>query len=271
MVRILGFLLCLSCVLVPSEGISRDVVPYAAQKYKKMLTKESYRLFGLNPPVARFAAQITQESGWNPKAKSIYAAGLAQFTPDTADWISKLYKSELGLRAPYSPSWAIKALILYDKRLLGNFIDYKGYDPIKPCDRWALVLSAYNGGLGWTYKDRKLAKQEGKDPNKYWGNVNTVNAGRSEASIHENRGYPKRILKRYEKVFFQAGWTMIPPVCGEKPKPKLFSKTLSSIILQSGDGYLVMVGDDLLTLKIDSSGEVVSINTSGNLITKIRE
>ncbi|WP_163769991.1 transglycosylase SLT domain-containing protein, partial [Proteus mirabilis] len=67
--------------------------------------------WGLSAPVADFAAQLHQESGWRPDAISPAGAqGLAQFMPATADWISQLIPM-LSSREPFNPAWAIRALV----------------------------------------------------------------------------------------------------------------------------------------------------------------
>jgi len=57
--------------------------------------------WGLEAPVALFAAQVHQESGWREDARSpVGALGLAQFMPGTAAWIAQLYPADLGDAAP---------------------------------------------------------------------------------------------------------------------------------------------------------------------------
>ncbi len=63
------------------------------------------------------------------------------------------------------------------------------------CERMAMTLSGYNGGLGWVQRDRRLASQKGLDSTRWFGHVATVNAGRNAASWRENRHYPQRILR----------------------------------------------------------------------------
>lgn len=163
-------------------------IPRAAVVYQRAVTSNIRLVWGLNGPIATMAAQIQQESGWNPNAKSAYAGGLAQFTPDTADWISKKYADALGANQPYNPTWAIRALSEYDKYLY----DRMGF-AATDCDRWAFTLSAYNGGAGWVSRDRTLATQNGVDSRRWWKNVEHYSK-RSVAAKAENRGYPQRIL-----------------------------------------------------------------------------
>lgn len=74
-----------------------------------------------------------------------------------------------------------------------------------PCDQWAFALYAYNGGLGWVQRDKRLAAAAGADPLS-WDAVEPFNAGRSEANIRENRHYARRILERWEPLYVRAGW-----------------------------------------------------------------
>ena len=70
----------------------------------------------------------------------------------------------------------------------------------------AFTLSAYNGGLGWVNRDKKLARQKGMDSARWFGAVETVNAGRSVAAWKENRNYPRFILKERQHTYRKAGW-----------------------------------------------------------------
>lgn len=162
--------------------------PPAALKYRSDVIRASRVDWGLNAPVADFAAQLHQESGWNPAARSpVGAQGLAQFMPSTADWIAGLMP-HLVAREPYNPGWAIRALVSYDRWLWQRVAVPDG------CERMAMTLSAYNGGLGWVNRDRRLARTRGLDDARWFGAVETVNAGRSAANWRENRRYPQRIL-----------------------------------------------------------------------------
>lgn len=162
--------------------------PTTALKYRNDVIRSARVDWGLNAPVADFAAQLHQESGWNPAARSpVGAQGLAQFMPSTADWIAGLMP-HLAAREPYNPGWAIRALVSYDRWLWQRVVVPDG------CERMAMTLSAYNGGLGWVNRDRRLARTRGLDDARWFGAVETVNAGRSAANWQENRHYPQRIL-----------------------------------------------------------------------------
>ncbi|QST27738.1 transglycosylase SLT domain-containing protein [Escherichia albertii] len=163
-------------------------LPTAANPWRAELMRNARAVWGMDAPVADFAGQFQQESGWNPAARSpVGAQGMAQFMPTTADWISQQFP-ELRSREPFNPSWAIRALVQYDQWLWQRVAGRDG------CQRMAFTLSAYNGGLGWVNRDKKLATQRGLDAAVWFDAVATVNAGRSAANWRENRGYPQRIL-----------------------------------------------------------------------------
>ncbi|MGX9692940.1 transglycosylase SLT domain-containing protein [Achromobacter anxifer] len=186
-----------ACVAQPVAAVE---VPTAALKHRAELTRNARALVGLDAPVALFAAQIHQESRWRADARSpVGAQGMAQFMPATADWISGLVP-DLAANKPYSPSWAMRALITYDLWL------YERIRAASACERWAFSLSAYNGGLGWVNRDKKLASSQGLDPLVWFGSVERVNAGRSPANWRENRAYPDLIIRRHQPAYVAAGW-----------------------------------------------------------------
>ena len=182
-------------------------IPADARQYQRELTRNARAVWGLNAPISTFAAQIHQESQWNVRARSpVGAQGLAQFMPATSRWIADIYPQQLKDNQPYNPSWSIRALVQYNRwhwqRITATASD---------CDRMAFALSAYNGGLGWVQKDRKLASHLGLDAGRYWSQVEKVNAGRSAANIRENRGYPLKIIYTWQPLYQTAGWG--PGVC----------------------------------------------------------
>lgn len=174
--------------------------PQAAKVHQRTLTRTAYAFWGLKAPVATFAAQIHQESHWRPEAQSpVGAEGLSQFMPGTAKWIVDVFP-ELKTANPYNAGWSMRAMVRYDHWL------YKRLKADTNCDRWAMVLAAYNGGLGWVLRDKKLAAQNGYSRWLWWDNVERHNAGRSAANFKENRDYPRRILLQHESIYEDSGW-----------------------------------------------------------------
>lgn len=187
------------CVMLMVTTVQAQV-PAAAQPYRVDLVRNARLVWGLDAPVATFAAQIHQESAWKPAAVSrVGAAGLAQFMPATSKWIAG-QSPQLASNDPFNPAWALRALVTYDRWL------HERVTASAACDRMAMTLSAYNGGLGWVLRDKVLASGKGLDPLAWFGSVETVNAGRSAANWRENRDYPRRILLRHEPVYQAAGW-----------------------------------------------------------------
>ncbi len=184
-----------------------DEIPRAAEQYRRTLVRSAHAEWGLSAPIATFAAQVHQESRWRADARSpVGAQGLAQFMPGTAEWIAGLYPAALGANQPYNAGWALRALVTYDRWL------YDRNQASSECDRWAFVLSAYNGGQGWVNRDRRLASASGADQLAWFDSVERFNAGRSAANFRENRNYPRLILLRYERIYLQWG----DGVCGER-------------------------------------------------------
>lgn len=176
-------------------------IPVAARQYRAELIRNARAVWGLDAPVATFAAQIHQESGWRSDAMSrVGAQGLTQFMPTTARWIAGLYPQSLGNAQPFNPSWALRALVQYDRWLFDRIT------AANLCERLAFMLSAYNGGLSWVDRDKKLATHKGLDHLVWFDSVAIVNSGRSTANWRENRTYPQRILKHYESQYVAAQW-----------------------------------------------------------------
>lgn len=169
-------------------------------RYKHGLTQASHLMWGLDAPIATFAAQIHQESRFNPNAKSpVGAAGLTQFMPGTAQDMARLYPS-LSPAAPYNPDWALRALVAYDLQL------WRQIKADDDCQRGAMMLSAYNGGLGWVRRDQNLARAGGHSGQRWFGQVEWFNAGRKSSAFTENRNYPRQILMIHEPNYVAAGF-----------------------------------------------------------------
>ncbi len=177
-----------------------QTIPRAAEAHRATLIRVAHAVWGLDAPIAVFAAQVHTESRWNTQAKSpVGAEGLAQFMPATARWLPQVMP-ETGAPAPYNPAWSLRALVSYDRWLWDRV---RGATDL---ERMAFTLSAYNGGLGWVQKDKRLAGQQGLNPDRWFSHVETVNAGRSRAAWMENRGYPRHILLDRQSMYRAAGW-----------------------------------------------------------------
>jgi soluble lytic murein transglycosylase-like protein len=176
-------------------------VPRACYAYQRTMQREVAARLGPAASPAPFAAQMAQESSCNPDASSpVGAQGLAQFMPETADWIGDL-DSTLAPARPTNPNWAIRALVVYDVWLMHR-------NPGKTqCDTYAFALVSYNGGEGWLHRDQIYATKLGVDHTVWFGQVElTPDPRRSKAAIRENRGYPERILHVLLPAFVTAGW-----------------------------------------------------------------
>lgn len=175
-------------------------IPSLAYRLKRTVRGEVNYHWGLDQDGTVFYAQIHQESSWNPDAKSVYASGLAQFTPDTADWISRLYPADLGENNPLDVRWAIRALVMYDKWLYEKTTYAETTD-----DQWSFTLSGYNGGSGWIDRDRKLAVQNGRSDKKWVCNVQHF-SNRADWAIRENRDYVEKISNKWVPLYKKGGF-----------------------------------------------------------------
>jgi soluble lytic murein transglycosylase-like protein len=173
-------------------------IPATSLQYRLALTQAAGEQFGLDAPVARLAAQLQQESGWNPKAKSPYAQGLAQFTPPTAAWLPNICP-RIGPPDPWDAGWSIRAQTCYDAWL------YARAPGNGDCARWAMTLSAYNGGETARDRERALADKAGADPD-IWFNQTARFRARTTGAWRENRDYVQRILLVLEPAYIDAGW-----------------------------------------------------------------
>lgn len=192
------FVVLLSVALYSATAFA--AIPNDAKTYQRTLTRTAHAHWGLDAPVATMAAQIHQESRWRIDARSrVGAEGLAQFMPATSEWFASINPRDLTTAQPFNPAWAMRAMVLYDAWL------HKRIAAADNCNRWAFTLSAYNGGLGWVQRDQALASASGAGALVY-ANVKPFNAGRSQASINENRQYVTAIITQWQPLYVQAGW-----------------------------------------------------------------
>ncbi|OKI10179.1 peptidase P60 [Streptomyces sp. CB02923] len=115
-------------------GLAKGAVPAS---YQPLVQKWGNLCSAINP--ALLAAQLYQESGWNPKAQSPAAAqGIAQFIPGT--WASHgIDGNGDGRRDVWDPADAIPSAASYDCELAKYVKDVPG-DPAHN------MLAAYNAG-----------------------------------------------------------------------------------------------------------------------------
>lgn len=197
---LLLMMLVYACMLAccPASAADGVRIPAESVRYRMQLQRAAGERWGLDAPVARVAAQLQQESGWDPSARSIYAQGLAQFMPTTAEWLPSICPS-IGKPDPWDPDWSIRAVVCYDGWLFDRA------PGATPCDRWAMTLSAYNGGEGARDREIRLAYHARDEPPVWFGLVARVQS-RSAVAWHENREYVRRILLVLEPAYLAADW-----------------------------------------------------------------
>ena len=197
--NLFNWLLALLVAVLPTLAFAQEP-PRAAMKYRADLVRSARLVWGLDAPVAVMAAQVHQESGWRPDARSAYAHGLAQFTPDTAEWIAGQDAALAGADTG-NPVWALRALARYDKWLHDRVTSAAGNSDAAACDRWWGALRGYNGGLGHWLKEARLAA-----PATDRGAIDAQcgRASRHVSHCRENLAYPRQILTKWQPLY--ASW-----------------------------------------------------------------
>lgn len=179
-------------VAADHSEVVRDMVriPHDAARHRADLTRSARLAWGLDAPLATFAAQIHQESAWRADARShVGAMGLAQFMPETERWIAGVYPRELAEADAGNPVWAMRAMARYDRWIWERVSFSSG---VSDCRRMAATLRGYNGGLGWVLKEARTAQP--------------CEVFRTAAACRENLDYPRRILGVLEPAYVRAGW-----------------------------------------------------------------
>jgi soluble lytic murein transglycosylase-like protein len=176
-----------------------DNSPPAARKYRSTLIRNARVVWGMDAPIATFAAQVHQESAWNPEARSpVGALGLAQFMPGTARDMANRYPDALGGHDPGNADWALRALVQYDYQI------FRPVSAANECERMAMTMFGYNAGPSWIPRDQAAATRAGLDSQRYFGHVERVNGGRTQAAWNENRQYVTRIIRKLQPQY--AAW-----------------------------------------------------------------
>lgn len=185
-------------VLLGAMGCAQAQVPQAAQAYRSDLIRTARAVWGMDAPIAVFAAQVHQESAWNPRAVSrVGAQGLAQFMPATTHWIAGL-TPDLAAQQPFNPAWALRALVQYDLWLYQR--TPKRYTNR---DRIWVALRGYNGGLG--HWNAEAASSGLTQPSREQVDAACGMAKRAAIHCRENLGYPQRILNVLQPRYLQWG------------------------------------------------------------------
>lgn len=142
-------------------------------------------------------AQMYQESRFNPRARShVGARGLMQVMPRTA--------RDLGYKLPFSEESGIAAGVAYLAWSRDRF-----EETLPPQERIWFSLAAYNAGSGHVYDARRLAEQQGWNPDIWFDNVEKAMLLLSKRKYHSKarfgyvRGsepvnYVRKIRKRYQ-------------------------------------------------------------------------
>ncbi len=166
--------------------------PVKAYKYRHELRRQVIHFWGVDQDRSIFAAQLHAESSWNPEAKSPYAEGLGQQTPDTAAYLESRDAELAGIRNRRNPRYSIRALVFYDRILW----DRIGAAWRSVLDREAAMLHSYNSGPGWLIKER----QASQDPGRYFGSIDQVCRRRPQA-CEETARYVTRILTKLRPLY----------------------------------------------------------------------
>ena len=177
----------MAVVAIAIASCAQAQVPQASQQYRGLLVRTAHAAWGLDAPVAAFAAQVHQESAWRSDAVShVGAQGLAQFMPATTKWIAGLHP-DLASQQPFNPAWAFRALVTYDLWLYDRAPAH-----YSSRDRMWVALRAYNGGLGHWQKE--AASTGLAQPSRAQVDAACGTARRAALHCKENLGYPHRIL-----------------------------------------------------------------------------
>ena len=180
-------LLVAACALLAFALPASAQPPQAAQQHRALLVRTAHAAWGLDAPVAVFAAQVHQESAWRPDAISrVGAQGLAQFMPATVRWIGGIDPALAG-QQPFNVAWALRALVTYDRWLYDRAPAH-----YSSRDRMWVALRSYNGGLG--HWQAEAAATGAAQPTRAQVDAACGKARRAAVHCTENLGYPHRIL-----------------------------------------------------------------------------
>lgn len=158
--------------------------PKASRRYATGRAERTGRLSPYDDLVRRYAdryrldwllvsAQMYEESRFDPDAESFAGAvGLMQVMPRTA--------RGFGFQNLHDPEVNIHAGTRYLRHTY-DLLD----DVLDPHERYWFALAAYNAGLGHVTDARRLAEEEGYDPDVWFGQVAEVAPLLQRRSVHQ--------------------------------------------------------------------------------------
>ncbi len=200
------FIACVVATCAASTANAQGA-PQQANRYRADLVRAAHSQWGLDAPIAAIAAQVHQESGWNPNAISpVGARGLTQFMPATAQWWCGLQKLPVSQCQPTNPVWALRSMAGYDKWLYDRTPQHYSH-----YDRLWVALRAYNGGLGhWKAEAAKASRVHKQFPTRAQADAACGTAQRGTLHCAENLGYPQRILVALQPRYAVWGAVVLP-------------------------------------------------------------
>lgn len=167
-------------------------------QYRPTLTREAQAYFGLAAPIPMLAGQMRQESSCRADVTAWdKGRGLAQFMDGTASQVSHNF-ADLGAPDPYSPTWAIRALVRYDGWL------YARVQGDTECHRWGATLKGYNAGPGYVQR----AQRRSPTPGVWFDATENINAGQSAQNFDYSRRYSHLILFQHQPLYRTWGATV---------------------------------------------------------------
>lgn len=151
----------------------------------------------MDAPLSALAAQLQQESAYNPEAVSwVGARGLAQMMPATAAGLARQYP-ELAPVREFDPRWALLA-----QSTLMRDLYRSSFPAASNCQAYAFATASYNQGPGWTKRQRAGAI----DSARYFESAELINPGKSPANYRETYRYVRRILLTLEPLYVAEGF-----------------------------------------------------------------
>ena len=124
------------------------------------------------------------------------ARGLGQFTPIAIQQL-QLISPKFNDFDPFNGTQSIRAIIFYlewlKERITTNY-------EVTSCNQWAMILSAYNGGIGNLHRDVSVCNQNSSCNSSEWFNNIENHTRRSDAARNENRQFVDQILNEYEPL-----------------------------------------------------------------------